>query len=117
LDLLKLESLEFKLEREREREIQNKIKFIVSDLTVTINKYLIKMVNMPSTSALSTAQENNIKIKMENTTEDSKDDFSDPSSSLTSISTSASASASASMPPRPPHREVARAVQNLGNTW
>jgi hypothetical protein len=115
LDLLKLESLEFKLERER--EIQNKIKFIVSDLTVTINKYLIKMVNMPSTSALSTAQENNIKIKMENTTEDSKDDFSDPSSSLTSISTSASASASASMPPRPPHREVARAVQNLGNTW
>lgn len=69
------------------------------------------MVNMPSTLALSTAQENNRKIKMENTTEDSKEDFSGPSSPLTSISTPAS------MPPRPPHREVARAVQNLGNTW
>jgi len=58
---------------------------------------------MPPISALSTGQED---IKMEeNSTGGSKDD-SDPSLLSTLIP----------KPPRPPHREVARAVQNLGNT-
>mmetsp|Transcript_41236 Transcript_41236/g.44772 ORF Transcript_41236/g.44772 Transcript_41236/m.44772 type:complete len:810 (-) Transcript_41236:267-2696(-) len=65
------------------------------------------MVNMPPSLALSTVQEN---IKMEeNSTGDNKDD-SDPSSLSTPAPTPTP------KPPRPPHREVARAVQNLGNT-